>query len=282
MTLSELQSVFVTKLKRLYTKEEAERLFFIGLEDILNIGVHQFRIVHQKNVQVEDENKMIDFLTGLKQGTPYQHLIGNVTFAGLDLKVGPQALIPRPETEELAYLIKEENIAAEGLRLIDIGTGTGCLALACAGFLKNSEVHGFDVSDEALQLAHENSKRNKLDVGFTKGSILIEEEWPDGKWDLIVSNPPYIGEREEEGMNSTVKDFEPSLALFAPDDDILIFYRKILEFADKNLKKGGKLYLEINQQLGEQTKELYSRAGYEAQLLKDMSGNDRFVVATKK
>ncbi|WP_417590129.1 peptide chain release factor N(5)-glutamine methyltransferase [Owenweeksia hongkongensis] len=281
MTISDLQSNFIEKLEGLYTKGEAERLFFIGLEDLMDINLSQYRVEQNRTTKEIDPKRMEDYLQGLLEGKPYQHLIGEVHFANLKLRVGPEALIPRPETEELAYLIKVENDTAAQLSILDIGTGTGCLALACAHFFKNSKVEAVDISKEALGLARANTKQNSLDVKFWEADILDKSKWPSGNWDLIVSNPPYIGESEVVEMDDLVKEHEPHTALFVPDNDLLIFYRAIMELANERLNTGGKVYMEINQKLGEATYELFANEGYETRLLKDLSGNDRFVVAER-
>lgn len=278
---SDLKLEFVEKLNGLYTRAEAERLFFIGLEDLLGINAMQFRLNQNSELSEAQEVQINKYLEELHNGQPYQHLIGEVHFAGLKLKVGPQALIPRPETEELAYIIKDENQGRDNLKILDIGTGTGCLALACASYFHKSSVTALDVSQEAIRLASENAALNHLKIDFVQGSILDSEKWPGGTWDIIVSNPPYIGESEASDMDDLVTHYEPFLALFAPDDDVLVFYRKILELAQNQLTEGGKVYLEINQKWGPETLKLYTDAGFKARLLKDLSGNDRFVMAEK-
>lgn len=281
MKAQEVQQQFETRLKGRYESGEIRQLFTIAMEDIAGLG--RVQMLTNANLELSEEvaQKLEAFIQGLEEGKPYQHLIGEVHFAGLKLKVGPQALIPRPETEELAYMIKHENQGRDNLKIIDIGTGTGCLALACVSFFHNSSVTALDVSEEAISLARENAAGNGLQIDFVRGSILDPEKWPTGSWDIIVSNPPYIGESEASEMDDLVTDHEPSLALFAPDDDVLIFYRMILELAKSQLTEGGKVYLEINQKWGPETLKLCTDAGFKPRLLKDLSGNDRFVVAEK-
>lgn len=280
-TFSQFKKEFIGSLQSKYTEAEAQRLFEIGCEEFLNISRLSLLSTAAQEMSEEGIRKMQEFQKGLLSGIPYQHLLGEMEFGGVRLKVGPQALIPRPETEELAYIIKEENQSHEGLRILDIGTGTGCLALACANFFHKSSVTALDVSLEAMSLAKENAAANGLEIDFFHASILEPEQWPSGTWDIIVSNPPYIGESESSEMDDLVKHHEPSLALFVPDDDVLVFYRMIREFAQSHLAEGGKVYLEINQKWGPETIKLYSDAGFSARLLKDLSGNDRFVVASR-
>lgn len=281
MKAQEVQQQLETRLKGRYESGEIRQLFTIAMEDIAGLGRVQMLTNANPELSEEVAQKLQAFIKGLEEGKPYQHLIGEVHFAGLKLKVGPQALIPRPETEELAYVIKDENQGRDNLKILDIGTGTGCLALACASFFHKSSVTALDVSEEAISLAGENAAGNGLQIDFVQGSILDPDKWPTGSWDIIVSNPPYIGESEASDMDDLVTHHEPSLALFAPDDDVLIFYRMILELAQSQLAKGGKVYLEINQKWGPETLKLYTAAGFKARLLKDLSGNDRFVVAEK-
>lgn len=281
MKAHEVQQQFATRLSGKYESSEIQQLYNIAMEDLA--GITRMQLLTNPKLKLSEgaAQKLEAFIQGLEEGKPYQHLIGEVQFAGLKLKVGPQALIPRPETEELAYIIKEDNPTDAALQILDIGTGTGCLALACANFFHKSSVTTLDVSDEAISLASENAAGNDLQIDFVKGSILDAEQWPQGSWDIIVSNPPYIGESEHVDMDDLVTNHEPSLALFAPDDDVLVFYRKIMELSVDRLIKGGKVYLEINQKWGPETLKLYTDAGFKGRLLKDLSGNDRFVVAEK-
>lgn len=281
MKAQEVQQQFETRLKGRYESGEIRQLFTIAMEDIAGMGRMQMLTNANPELSEEVAQKLEAFIRGLEEGKPYQHLIGEVQFAGLKLKVGPQALIPRPETEELAYIIKDESQGRDNLKILDIGTGTGCLALACASFFHKSSVTALDVSEEAISLARKNAALNHLKINFFQGSILVPDKWPIGTWDIIVSNPPYIGESEASDMDDLVTHHEPSLALFAPDDDVLVFYRMILELAKSQLVKGGKVYLEINQKWGPETLKLYTDAGFKTRLLKDLSGNDRFVVAEK-
>ena len=281
MKAQEVQQQFATRLSGKYESGEIQQLYNIAMEDLAGITRMQLLTNPKLVLSEETAQKLEAFIKGLEEGKPYQHLIGEVHFAGLKLKVGPQALIPRPETEELAYIIKDENQGRDHLKILDIGTGTGCLALACASFFHKSSVTALDVSDEAISLARENAAGNGLQIDFVRGSVLDPDKWPTGTWDIIVSNPPYIGESEHVDIDDLVTHHEPSLALFAPDDDVLVFYRKIMELSVDRLKTGGKVYLEINQKWGPETLKLYTDAGFKGRLLKDLSGNDRFVVAEK-
>lgn len=198
----------------------------------------------------------------------------------MEFKVGPVVLIPRPETEELVRWVLEDSKEEIGMDVLDLGTGSGCIAISLSKLLKNSKVQALDVSQEALKIAKENARLNNAVVDFFSGDILnliIEQ-----KFDIIVSNPPYVRQLEKNKMHNNVLIHEPKQALFVSDSEPLIFYEKIAGFATKNLKPNGILYLEINQYLGEETCELLSKFNFIAiELRKDLYGNDRFIKAKK-
>ncbi len=280
MTTKELKSLFREGLTS-YSKEEADRLFFIFLEEISGISLLQFLSSSQREIEKSEAGSLLKSLEQLKAGIPYQYVLGFTYFSGLKLNVSSAALIPRPETEELAYLIKERVRSKPGLRILDIGTGTGCLALACASNFKNSVVEAWDISDDALHLASANAISNQLNVDFKRMDFLKYETLPQDSWDVIVSNPPYIGLSEERKMDDLVLKNEPHLALFVPDNNPLVFYNAIVDYAQNNLTEGGQIFVEINQRLGEETLNVFRNKGFDAELLIDLSGNDRFVVGHK-
>jgi release factor glutamine methyltransferase len=217
----------------------------------------------------------------LKKYEPVQYITGETDFLDLKLKVTPATLIPRPETEELVMWVAE-HLNSSGMHVLDIGTGSGCIALGIKS--RNPEViaEAWDVSDEALKTAKENAETNNLDVKFEKVDILNFE--PDekytGRYDVIVSNPPYVRESEKELMEKNVLDYEPHLALFVDDSDPLLFYRVIAVIAKKLLKKGGMIFFEINEAFGDETKKLLENYGYSSvEVKKDINGKDRMVKA---
>ncbi len=281
MTVKELKSLYREELTS-YSKEEADRLFFIFLEEISGISLLQFLSNSEKEIEKQQKEQLLLILNRLQAGVPYQHIVGYTYFSGLKLEVSESALIPRPETEELAYLIKDKVNPKPGLRILDIGTGTGCLALACAANFKDAVVEAWDISKEALSLASANAVSNKLQVGFKEVNFLNPQGLPQADWDIIVSNPPYIGTSEGGVMDDLVLKNEPHLALFVPDNDPLVFYNAIADYAKNSLNAGGQIFVEINQRLGEETRDVFSEAGFKAELVKDLSGNDRFVIAGKK
>jgi release factor glutamine methyltransferase len=222
----------------------------------------------------------------LSNHIPVQYVIGSAWFAGLNFEVNPSVLIPRPETEELVDLILSEVLHLPpdaDNRILDIGTGSGCIAVALQKTLIGWKAEACDISDEALSLAQRNASNAGTEILFFKGDILQWNKWPDkGLYNIIVSNPPYVCEHEKSLMQPNVLENEPALALFVPDDDPLIFYRAIAGFADSHLSENGKLFLEINESFGSEIKDLLGQIGFvDIDLRKDFRGKDRFVSAFK-
>lgn len=281
VTLKEIKSHYREKLEALYNEREADRLFFIFLEEYAGLTFTAYHSRPGEGLSDEIEKKIIGALDQLAEGKPFQHILQYVHFLELKLKVSATALVPRPETEELAQLIRERTGKRNGLKILDIGTGTGCLALACARYFPEAKVTALDISPQALELAKQNADLNQLKVELYQKDFLENKNWPEGKWDLIISNPPYIARYESSSMDDVVLRNDPGLALFVEDNDPLIFYRKINEFAQKHLAENGQVFVEINERLGEETKAVYQAGGFLTELVKDMSGKDRFVIAGK-
>lgn len=207
---------------------------------------------------------------------PIQHIIGKTHFYNREFKVNEHTLIPRPETEELVDLIKTENNEV-GLKILDIGTGSGCIAISLALELKSAEVYAIDISNDALAIAEENAISNEIDIKKTRVNIL-EEDIPWQGFDIIVSNPPYIPLTEKNVMDKNVTDFEPDIALFVPDNDPLLFYRVIGGKALKSLKPTGKIYFEIHENYRYQVQDLLSSIGFKSCIvIKDMQGKERIL-----
>ena len=255
---------------------------------------------------------LLELAARVAQGEPVQYVLGEADFCGLTLKVKPGVLIPRPETEELVAWVVENVKANSNLlpltsnlspfKLLDIGTGSGCIAVALAKKLKEAEVEAWDVSDDALEIARENAKRNGVQVKTSKVDVLdinansnsqlstvnfqlstlTSHLSPLTSYNIIVSNPPYICEEEKAEMERNVLEHEPELALFVPDDDPLLFYRRIAELGLSLLKENGLLFFEINRRFGEEVVKMLQEKGYrEVELRQDMFGNDRMVKAIK-
>ena len=216
----------------------------------------------------------------LKKQEPIQYIQGYSDFCGLRFKVTPATLIPRPETSELVEWIAADH-HGKTVNILDIGTGSGCIAVSLASKLPKSTVSAWDISAEALAVAAENSRNNGTEVTFERVDILAHEPL-NGHFDIIVSNPPYIKENEKSAMHSNVLDWEPHTALFVPDSDPLLFYRTIAVKGLELLKCGGTLYFEINRAHGAETVEMLANTGYkEIELRKDFADNDRMIKATK-
>lgn len=229
----------------------------------------------------ENERNLLDnILLRLQKQEPIQYIIGKEEFAALSFEVNKHVLIPRPETVELVEWIVED-YGRKLPKILDVGTGSGCIAVSLAKKIAGAEVVSWDISQEALQVAERNCRKNGVHVGLECRDVLHAS--PDGRlFDVIVSNPPYIPEKEKEGMDANVLEWEPGLALFVPDDDPLLFYRKIAELGRDMLSDEGKLYFEINRNYGRQTVEMLAALGYKGvELRKDLFQNDRMVKAER-
>ncbi len=275
MTLHQIQELFYTGLTSYYTRAESRIIFNAVAEKILKTKLRTDR----EEVSEKVMSHFGEMLEALQSGKPYQQAIGETEFYGLTFKVNEHVLIPRPETEELLELALRQLRDKTKLKILDIGTGSGIIPVVLKKYLPDAEVFAVDISSEALQIASENAKLQEVDIKFSQMDYLRTEQ--KGQYDVIISNPPYIGLDEEADIFSGVKDFEPTIALFAPVPDALVFYRKIAEDCKIFLKKGGFIFLEINQLLGPETLALFAPVLEEVSLLKDLSGNDRFVVGRK-
>lgn len=214
----------------------------------------------------------------IRQHEPIQYILGEGHFLGRDFKVSPAVLIPRPETEELVYHIIQEN-PQPGLSILDIGTGSGCIAITLQKAVPAARVDALDISQQVLAIAQANAQRWRSTIHFIQADIL-HDSLPDHRWDIIVSNPPYVRLSEQKWMQQHVLAYEPSQALFVPDEDPLVFYRQIAALALAHLKPGGRIYLEINEVLGRSISHLLAKAGLEAiRLQQDLRGKDRWVAA---
>ena len=289
MIIKTYKSIFQNELSYFYDEQEIESFFYIILDylhglkridlalnpEIVMDGIH---IKQWKNITLH-----------LKKQKPIQYILGETEFYGLPFLVNENTLIPRPETEELVKLILSNNQITKSLnplKILDIGTGSGCIAISLAKNLPNAEVFAIDVSEKALATAKKNAGINNVNVTFLDIDILkVENLTFDFRlliFDIIVSNPPYVRNLEKAEINPNVLEYEPHLALFVEDKDSLLFYRKIAELAKKNLNANGKLYFEINQYLGKETFELVESFGFKnVKLLKDIYDNDRMIYAEK-
>lgn len=268
-------------LSPIFSQGEINALIKIIFENLK--GYSQVDIIMHGDDELSDyiKGKVQSILTRLLNHEPIQYILGDTYFQGMHLKVTPHTLIPRPETEQLVDIIIEENHASD-LRVLDIGTGSGAIAIALARALRFAQVDAIDISAEALSVARENAKTLKTRVNFALKDILAEPAPIAPLFDIIVSNPPYITEKERLDMEANVLDYEPHTALFVPDNDPLLFYRTITLYAKSALAPGGRLYFEINQNFGKETEQLLDNNGFtNIAVIKDMYANDRFVSAIK-
>lgn len=282
MTISTFKKYFKTELSELYTESESLFLSSLFIQHIVGFDHFQQRRFSEQELLIDDEEKLSLLISELKTGRPYQQILGETEFYGMKFFVDENVLIPRPETEELLEIaireIQNSKFKIQGLKILDIGTGSGVIPLVLKKHFPEAEISSIDFSEKALETARRNADYHQLEVQFIHADYLHFE--PVESYDIIISNPPYIGIEEEIEINDSVKEFEPKMALFSPTSDALIFYRKIADDAQKHLNKDGLLFLEINQKLGPETLELYQNFST-AQLLKDLSENDRFICGRK-
>lgn len=272
--LSAIKNDFLSRLQFLYDESEITAILKLLIDDLSTVNMLSVR-----EFSDEDAEILYSQLIKLETGMPVQYVLGKAHFYHLEFKVNEHVLIPRPETEELVYHIVQKYLGNSKLKVIDIGTGSGCIAIALKRNLDTAEVTAMDISEEALLIAKENADDNEVEVEFIKADALSLNSTDYPKFDVIVSNPPYIKMDEKENMHQNVLAFEPHRALFVENDRALIFYEKISDFALSNLKERGVLFFEINQNLSSETKDMLEKKGFEAVLIKDLNDNFRFIEA---
>ncbi len=263
-----------------YPQSEVTALARIIATELLGFSQTTFFLKDDVALTAEQETLLANAVERLKKHEPIQYILGYSDFCGLRFAVTPAVLIPRPETSELVEWIAAENPTAKSI--LDIGTGSGCIAVSLAAKLPTAQVTAWDISAQALAIAQKNSDTNGCKVHFKERDILTYEPQESEKFDVIVSNPPYIKEVEKKEMNDNVLLWEPHLALFVPDNDPLLFYRTIAQKAQKMLAPGGRLYFEINRAHGADTVAMLQAMNYHnIALRKDFADNDRMIVAQK-
>ena len=282
VTLKDLIYKFKEEMASIYLRKEIESFYYLLIEHRLDYKRIDIALDPNRIINKEDESYFLKALTQLKKEIPIQYIIGETEFFGIPFYVNKDVLIPRPETEELVQWVLESNAKNQipNPKILDIGTGSGCIAISLAKNIPNAEVWALDVSVKALEIAIENAKLNDVNIQFLNSDILNISELPI-KFDIIVSNPPYVRELEKEEIKNNVIQNEPHLALFVKNDDPLLFYDKIADLAKENLRPDGGLYFEINQYLGEETVELLNKKGFKNVVLrKDIFGNDRMIFSS--
>lgn len=268
------------ELSEVYSESETRVLTRTMIE--YATGLSYTRILSDKSIKLSEsqKQKISEITQRLLRHEPIQYIIGNTEFYGLPFNVNIHTLIPRPETEELVELVVKENSVSD-VNILDIGTGSGCIAISVKKHLRLAKVTAWDISKEAIEIAKENANNNNVVVRFEEVDVL--SKFPQNqKFDVMISNPPYILEKEKSEMENNVLDFEPHIALFVPNDNALLFYKRIADIGLQLLNEKGKLYFEINRVFGLLTCEMLSQKGYtNIELIKDISGNDRIVKAER-
>lgn len=280
MLLREIKNIYHEELDGLYPEEEVDSLFYRVIDHYLNL--QGFILAFQPNYVLtkEEEQPVFEALAKLRQEIPLQYILGEAHFMGLSIHVDPSVLIPRPETEELVAWILEDMKEDKGAKsLLDVGTGSGNIAIAIKKTAPQTIVWGMDISEQALALAKKNGQVHDVEVVWIQHDITHSTKL-EQVFEIVVSNPPYVLESEQELMRRNVKDHEPGSALFVPDHDPLYYYRAILEFNIENLAPAGRVYFEINEAMGDALTDLLMEYGYsEIQLKKDIFGKDRMIRA---
>ncbi|WP_298326494.1 peptide chain release factor N(5)-glutamine methyltransferase [uncultured Dokdonia sp.] len=287
MNIDEFRIYFREQLVGMYEPEEIENLCFLTLEHILKMNRVEVSLSRKMDISTSTLSQLNEVTSRLSLSEPIQYIIGTTEFYGMEFQVNPATLIPRPETEELVDWIITDKVESlvksetkEKLKVLDIGTGSGCIAISIAKNLSSAHVEAIDISQEALATAYQNAKMNEADVTFYNQDVLAVEEL-EHKYDVIVSNPPYVRMLEKKEMRDNVLSNEPDSALFVSDDDPLIFYRKIGELAFESLSVNGFLYFEINEYLGKEMIDLLKGIGFsDIELKRDMFGKDRMIKAS--
>ena len=279
--VKDIRNHYCEQLCSIYDKDEANAMILILLEHYFNINRVKMALEPQLRLS---ESEMLTFHFAVKdllKNKPIQYIIGETEFCDLKFKVNENVLIPRPETSELVMKIvnSQRSTANSQQSILDIGTGSGCIAISLAKMISGSEVYALDISEKALEVAKENAVNNNVEVTFIHDDILSLKNKIDTKFDIIVSNPPYVRELEKAEMRDNVLNWEPHNALFVSDNNPLIFYRSILEFAKSHLKENGEIWFEINEFLGKEMTELCNEMGFsQVEVFNDFRGKERVLL----
>jgi len=288
MTTEQYYNDFLNQLTSIYERREAANITDWVFENIT--GLKRLERSLKRNVELEkDLIKQLDkCLHELLQHKPVQYVLNEVWFYKMKFYVNEDVLIPRPETEELVEWVVLEvrsmryDVRGEEFRILDVGTGSGCIAVSTKKELENTDVTGIDVSEEALKIAKKNAETLHAKINFFQIDFLNESLWnPLGVYDVIVSNPPYIPQKEKEKLSQNVTAFEPALALFVDDSDPFIFYKKLANFAQSNLKPNGKIYVEIHEEYSEEVDKIFQAANFKTEIREDMYGKKRMLKAIR-
>jgi release factor glutamine methyltransferase len=281
--IRDLRYSFVNELLPLYERRECERIIEWVFHDLTGTEKTDFALYPERCLEAEKLSRVQDAMADLKRGKPVQYVLGYTEFCGIKLKVDEHVLIPRPETEELVKWTVDDHIGRQKLKILDIGTGSGCIAIALQKNLSAARVFAADISSGAILVAEMNARSHALPVTFFNLDIL-NPDGPQSKqvFDIIISNPPYITESEKRSMKLNVLEFEPHMALFVPNTDSMRYYKAIADLANRQLDDAGTVYIEINERFGKEVVKLFKNAGFSlVTLRKDMNGRDRMVRAVR-
>lgn len=286
-TIKDVFDAYKQGLEKIYDTNELSAITLLTVSEICNISKAKIKAFPEDEISAEQAEKLKMILDELKTGKPIQYILGKTEFYGLPFHVNPSVLIPRPETEELVEWVLG-SVSSSQLAvgsLLDIGTGSGCIAVSLRKNLPVFKVSAIDISKEALQTAISNAKLNNVDIEFIEADILNPGSHIShltSHISVIISNPPYVTLHDKTQMHTNVTDFEPHTALFVPENDPLIFYKAIADYAAAHLTKNGLLFFEINESYGKETVELLNDKGFKSiELRKDMSGRDRMIKANR-
>lgn len=284
MTIADFIHTLTSQLEAIYDKNEARSVAEVFVCDELRLSRTQMLVSKDDDLDENTLNRLAVKSNRLINGEPVQYVTGVASFCGLDFKVDSNVLIPRQETELLVEMVIRQFDSAQdakNINLLDIGTGSGCIAVSIKKNLPETNVFAIDISEKALEIAKYNAKTNQADVSFAQYDILSKYKFPfDQKFDIIVSNPPYVRNSEKTLMHKNVTDFEPSLALYVDDSDPLLFYRSILQFIARHQAEHCTIvFFEINEYLGEEMIQLCRSFGYNANIINDLSNKSRFIKA---
>jgi release factor glutamine methyltransferase len=282
-TVKDAYDEFRGNLTNIYSSSEADAIASLVLTDLTGLSKARLKAFIDTELSTEQSQKLATILQELRTGKPVQYILGHTEFYGLNFLVNPAVLIPRPETEELVEWILQTIPSSVDMNILDIGTGSGCIPIVLKSHLINNKLFAIDISPDALQTANRNAELNNTNITFVEADALNlnESVIAEQQYGVIVSNPPYVTMVDKQQMHHNVTGFEPHTALFVPNENPLLFYVAIADFAAGHLNKDGYLFFEINESYGTETVDMLAAKGFNnIELRQDMAGKDRMIRAT--